>query len=129
MSAVRESHLAVCLQAEQDGGVEELDRLTVMLRRELLQLDVHDVRRAPGADAPEGTRALDAAAVGSLIVSLATAPQVLGAVVGTIRDWLGRSRARSVSLEIDGDVLKVTGLSSAEQERLIESWLARRNGS
>jgi hypothetical protein len=121
--------LAIHLQANQDTGAEELDRLAERLRRELLDLDVEDVRRATDGAAPDGTRGLDAEALGSLIVSLVAAPEVLRAVVGTIRDWLGRSRARSVRLELDGDVLDVSGLSSESQERLVESWLARQAGS
>jgi hypothetical protein len=118
--------LAIRLQADHEAGAEELNRLTERLRRELLDLDVADVRRGAGAAAPDGARGLDAETLGTLLVTLVTAPEVLRAVVGTIRDWLGRSRARSVFLEIDDDVLHVTGLSSADQERLIESWLARR---
>jgi hypothetical protein len=120
--------LAVHLQAEQEAAPEELYELTERLRRELLGLEVADVRRAAGAAAPDGARGLDVEALGTLLVSIVTAPEALRVVVGTIRDWLGRSRARSVRLEIDGDVLHVTGLSSEDQERLIDSWLARRTG-
>lgn len=118
--------LAVHLQAEREAAPDELNRLTERLRRELLDLDVADVRRGTEGEAPDGARAIDVEALGTLLVTAVTAPEVLRAVVGTIRDWLGRSRARSVCVEIDGDVLQVTGISSADQERLIESWLARR---
>ena len=118
--------LAVHLQAEGEAAPDELHRLTERLRRELLDLDVADVRRRTEGEAPDGARAIDVEALGTLLVTAVTAPEVLRAVVGTIRDWLGRSRARSVCLEIDGDVLQVTGISSSDQERLIESWLARR---
>jgi hypothetical protein len=33
-----------------------------------------------------------------------------------------------VTLEIDGDKLEVTGLSSEEQQRLINAWLSRHGG-
>jgi hypothetical protein len=118
--------LTVRLERDHAIGSEELDRLAARLRRELLELDVDDVRRATAGEAPEGARGLDAQSVGTLLVSLVTAPEALRAVVGVIRDWLGRSQARSAFLEIDGDVLHVTGLSSADQERLIEEWLSRR---
>ena len=123
------ARLALRLQPGSGAGDEELDLLTTRLRTELLQLEVADVRRAPGAPAPAGTRGLDVETLGTLLVSLATAPGVLREVVGTIRDWLGRSRARSVFLEMDGDVLHVTGLSSADQDQLIEAWLRRQAGS
>lgn len=120
--------LSVHLQPDHEAAADELDRLTDRLRRELLQLDVDGVWRAACGPAPYGARAVEVEALGTLLVS-AFAPEVLRAVVATVRDWLGRSRARSVSLEIDGDVLQVTGLPSSVQERLIESWLARRTGS
>ena len=126
MSANATARLELRLETGGDAGAEELDRLTGRLRRELLRLDVvDDVRRASTGEAPDGARGIDVESLGTLLVSLAGAPAVLGAVVGAVRDWLGRSRARSVRLEIDGDVIDVVGLSSADQDRLIESWLSR----
>jgi hypothetical protein len=117
--------LAVVLDAGGDASEEEVDRLTGRLRDELLALDVDEVRRAPAGEAPEGARAIDPATIGHLLVSLATAPATLRAVVGTVRAWLARSAARSVKLELDGDVIEVTGLSSADQQRLVELWIER----
>jgi hypothetical protein len=59
------------------------------------------------------------------VVGLATSPGILASVVGWIRAWLARTRARSVRLSIDGDTIEVTGLSSAEQQRLIDLWVSR----
>jgi hypothetical protein len=116
----------LALQVEAgDACAEELDRLASRLRRELLELDVGDVRRAAGPPAPDGARALDVETVGGLVVSLVTAPEVLRAVLGTVRAWLRRSEERSVRIELGGDVIHLTGVSSAEQQRLIAAWLAR----
>jgi len=119
------TELALSLDAGADASEEEVDRLTGRLREELLDLEVDDVRRAAAGDAPAGARGIDPEALGHLLVTLATAPATLRAVVGTVRAWLARSAARSVRLELDGDVIEVTGVSSADQQRLIDAWLER----
>jgi hypothetical protein len=62
------------------------------------------------------------AALGSLLVT--AGPQILSAVVGVIGAWLGRSQKRSIRLELNGDVLELTGLSSDQQQRLATSGCA-----
>jgi len=61
-------------------------------------------------------------------VTLQPTVQAVAAVIGLIRDWLRRPGAqRSVRrVEIDGDVLKLTGTSSELQERLVDDWIKRR---
>ena len=128
MPADTTTELALRLEGEDDAPAEELDRLTRRLRRELLALDVGDVRRPSGGTAPDGARGVDAAALASLLVSLVSGPDMLRAVVRSVGDWLGRNRARAVYVEIDGDVLEVRGLSSTAQDRLVAEWLARHAG-
>jgi hypothetical protein len=118
--------LVLRLEPDQDAGVEELERLTQRLRRELLQLDVDEVRRCDGDYVPAGARGIDPGAIGSLLVSLVSGPELFRAVVSVVTGWLGRTSARSVHIEIDGDVLDVKGVSSTGQDRLIEEWLSRR---
>jgi hypothetical protein len=119
------TQLGLRLDAGDDASDEEVDRLTGRLRDELLELDVDEVRRAAAGEAPEGARGIDPEALGHLLVTLATAPATLRAVVGTVRAWLARSAARSVKLELDGDVIEVTGVSNADQQRLIDVWIER----
>ncbi len=129
MVARMTSALTLRLDAGPDAGPDELELLALRLRHELLALDVEEVRRDGMREAPNGARGIDPGQIGSLLVSLVGAPELLRSVVGLVRDWLGRSRARSVHVEIDGDVLDVTGVSSADQDRLIEAWLSRRTAS
>ena len=109
--------------ADADDG--ELADLTQRLRSELIEFDVDgvDLARAPGA--PDGAKAIDPVALGTLIVHLGSLPQMLGAVSEHARDWLRRQHARAVKLTIDGDTLELTNVSSSEQDRLIEVWVAR----
>jgi hypothetical protein len=48
----------------------------------------------------------------------------LRAVVAAVRGWVGRT-GRTVEVSIDGDVLKLTGATSQQQEKIVDAWLAR----
>jgi hypothetical protein len=117
------------LTAQLDAGEayddEELARLTRRLRGELLDLDVDSVEFADRGDAPEGTKGIGLQSVGELVLRCTVHASVLRSIVDATVAWLGRQRARSVKLTLDGDTLEVTGLSSDDQMRLIELWVAR----
>jgi len=120
-----ESELQVMVDA-RDADREELAELARQLRAELLQLDVERVDEVVVGEAPPGTRAGDVVALGALLVSLAGQAKLLPALVDTVKGWLGRvGQPSTVKLELDGDVLEVTGASSSQQQQLIEAWLAR----
>lgn len=112
---------------EDGADAERLDTLTGFLRSELLQLDVADVTALRAGDPPPGARAFDTAVVGGLLVSLGRSAQGLRAVVSTIRTWLARGDAvhRTVRLEIDGDVLELSEVTAADQDRLIGLFVSR----
>jgi hypothetical protein len=118
------------LLSEDGADAERLDTLTRVLRRELDQLDVERVTPVTVGEAPEGSRAIEVAAVGALLVTLGTSAQALGKVVGAIRDWLGRTPGpvRTVRLELGGDVLELSQASAAEQDRLVELFVSRHGG-
>jgi hypothetical protein len=111
---------------EDDADDARLDTVTRYLREELLRLDVNAVPALSGAEAPEGSRGLDVIALGSLVVSLGGS-QTVRTVVTAVRAWLRRSPEvpRTVRVEMDGDVLELSGASSADQERLVELFVAR----
>jgi hypothetical protein len=117
--------LAAVLDAGPDYDAEELHELTQRLRGELLELDVDAVALRGEGDAPEGAKGIELLAIGGLVVRFALQTKVLRSVVDTTIAWLGRQQARSVKLTLDGDTLEVSGVSSDEQSRLIEQWVAR----
>ena len=118
------STLEIKVTAGRDGDADEIARATLLLRRELLDMNV-DVFAAPTAgQPPRGSRGVDLAALGALVVNVAE-PPLLAAVVTAIRSWLAGSSRRSIKLELGGDILELTGVSSAEQRRLTDEWLAR----
>jgi hypothetical protein len=117
--------LSVELQAGPDTDAEEIAQLVGRLRAELLDLDVDAVQRPVRMEAPEDSKGAGLLAVSELVVGLVASPEVLVSIIGGVRSWLGRNRARSVKLTLDGDALEVSGVSSAEQDRLIDLWVSR----
>lgn len=104
---------------------DELEQLARSLRTELLELDVDAVEPASTGAAPEGTRAVEALMAGALIVRLARDSEALTSLVRTVRGWLGAHGDRRVRIELDGDVLELTGTSDEERQRLVEAWIER----
>ena len=119
------AELSVELQAGPDTDAEELAQLAGRLRAELLDLDVDAVRQPVRGQAPGDAKGAGLLAAGELVVGLVASPQVLASVIDAVRSWLGRNRARSVKLTLGGDALEVSGVSSADQDRLIDLWVAR----
>jgi hypothetical protein len=111
--------LAIQVEAGPDGDAEEVAQATLRLRRELLDLNVGVVEPQREGEPPPGSRAVDIAAIGTLMVNIIE-PQLLAAVVAAVRSWLTGSSRRSVKLGLGGDVLELTGVSSKEQRRLTD---------
>jgi hypothetical protein len=120
------------VQLWEDGADDErIDALTRMLRREIDELDVERVTTLRAGEAPEGTRGLDMAVVGGLLVTLGQAAHALGPVLGAIQAWLSRSPgpARTIRVELAGDVLEISQASSTEQQRLVDLFVSRHEGA
>jgi hypothetical protein len=107
-----------------DDDAEEVADATLGLRRELLDLDVEAVELPRAGEAPPGARAVELAALGALVVTV-TQSDLLGPIVAAVRSWLAGQPQRSIKLELDGDTLQLTGLSSKDQQRLADEWLRR----
>src|SRR6266496_3801762 len=107
--------------AERGADAERLDHVTRNLRQELASLDVQSVTALPAGPAPVGTRALDAATVGGVLIALGQSTTALQTIITTIRSWLGRGASvqRTVRVEINGDVLELANAASEEQDRLV----------
>ncbi|HTQ88731.1 MAG TPA: hypothetical protein VMK84_04485 [Streptosporangiaceae bacterium] len=116
--------LGIQVRGGPGADPEEVAEATLQLRRELLDLDVGTVEAPRAGEAPPGTRGVEVAALGGLMVSMAK-PEFLGAVVAAVRSWLSRSQSRSIKLALGDDVLELTGVSSDEQRRLADEWLRR----
>jgi hypothetical protein len=119
------TELQLQLVTDDDADPEEFAALTGILRRELLELDVQDVQPAAGGTPPAGAKGVELVAMGALLVKLVKSPGLLEAVAKTVGSWVERLGRRSVRIEIDGDVLEVTGASRRDQRALIQEWVRR----
>lgn len=117
------SEIAIAVRLEADADSAELQDATSQLRRELLELDVDDVKAPEGGEAPPGTRGGAAAEIGTLLVAAGHA--AIGPIVAAIQSWVARRASRSVKLTIDGDSIEVSNVSPDDQRELIQSFLAR----
>lgn len=120
--------LAAVLDPGPGYDAEETFALTQGLRAELLELDVDRVELEADGEAPEGAKAVELLAIGGLAIKFVLNSAVLKSVVETTTAWLGRQQARSVKLTLDGDTLELTGVSSEDQTRLVDEWIARHAG-
>jgi hypothetical protein len=115
-----------------DEGADDarLEVLALLLRQELLMLDVRSVEPAEEGPAPDGSRGALAAIAGVLSVSFAPGLQVLGSVIGVVREWLRRSGSgRTVKLTIDGDVIELSGATGEMQQELVDAFVRRHSGA
>ncbi|PJE94774.1 hypothetical protein CUT44_26835 [Streptomyces carminius] len=115
--------------SEEEGDPEELQELAGRLRRELLRLDVADVRPLPGAAPPPGARAFDVVEAGAMLVTLGESATMLRDLVTVVRGWRHRESqtSPSVRVEADGNVLEITDASPDQLARTLETFLGHRS--
>ena len=123
MSAASQTPADVILQVQGDSDEDDVQiaRLTQRLRALLLDLDVVSVD--PLTDPAEG---VGAKGLGTFIgwLTVRFGQEGLRTVVAAVVNWATRS-GHTVEVVYGGDVLKVSGVTSAQQERLIDDFLAR----
>jgi len=104
---------------------EKRAELARSLREELLEL--HDIAGADlvrSSAVPAGAKG-DAVMLGTILVTLAASGGVLTTLINSVQSWLTRNDRHSVTVEMGGDKLTITGSSSAEQTRLLDAWIER----
>jgi hypothetical protein len=117
---------ALALELSEVGAdPARLEELTTRLRSELLDLDVNDVERASAGSAPEGSKAIELAAVGALIVTMEQSGVLVAKVVSTIREWLKRDPepTRAVKITLGAQTIELTAASSDQQDRLVAEFI------
>jgi hypothetical protein len=113
--------------AEQGADDERTEDVTLLLRRQLEEVDGLDVVRLTAGNAPEGTRGVDLVVVGALLGSAADLATVMGPMVAAIRQWLARTPQvpRSVRIEVGGDALQLSNATPEQEDRLVDLFVAR----
>jgi hypothetical protein len=106
----------------EDSDAEELADLAAELHAKLLSVDGSSVTPLPAGAGPEGAKGLGDVA-GWLVAQFGTLDG-LRALVAAVRGFAART-GRTVEVSIGGDHLKVTGVTSQQQEQIIDVWLGR----
>ena len=117
--------LRVEIENASEEDREQLEHLSEALRREIAELDVDAVERPAAEPAPPGTKAGPGIDWSQLLVTLASPGSALVSVISAINGWIKIQGGRSVSVEIDGDRLVLTGVSSEDQKAVIQHWIER----
>lgn len=98
----------------------DIDTSALQLRRELLELDVDAVERAPGV-AEIGAKG-GSELTGVLIVTLSNSTALV-AMMGVLKTWLKRKQGRKIRITIGKNSLELDQPSPTDQARLISSWI------
>lgn len=122
--AANQIQVQVALAAD-GSDADALEECAGLLGDEIIELDVDAVESVTAGEAPPGAKGVELAVLGALVVKLARSQKLLGQVVEAVRDWLSRNNAHSVRMEIDGDVLELTGATESERRALVDAWVKR----
>lgn len=108
---------------EEGAGLQRLEEVELALRRELLTCDVAEVRQVQVGEAPEGSRAIELAAVGTMLVALEGSGQAIGGSMAAVKSWPGRAHvSRTVHLTVAGRALRLSASTDAQQQ-LVEEFV------
>jgi hypothetical protein len=118
----RVDRLVVQVQAAPEDDEDELAGLARRLRALLLDLDVDSVVSLAADENAEGTKGLEAL-LGGLVVQFGTVDG-LRSVLAAVAAWAARTE-HGVEVSYGEDRLAVKGVTSAQQEQLIDDFIAR----
>ncbi len=106
---------------EEEAEPERLDRLTIQLRRDLLDLGVDRAERPAGKPAEPGSKG-EAFTLGAL--ALAAAPALLPNLVAFIQSWVLRGENRKIKIKtpegLEVEFTPEKRMSEAELLALVE---------
>jgi hypothetical protein len=130
----KDKKLSININPSPEDDVEELANLTQELRKELLELDVDKVDLISRGRVPKGSKsALGGAMQDELLVTIGThvAIEAFKHIYPHIQSWLSRrergdnNQKRSVTLDFEGDKIKVKGSDDPGRQRQIDEWINR----
>jgi len=81
-----------------DGDRVELDELTRQLRAEVQELNIDAVDQISAGVAPEGTKAVELAAIGQMAVTLA--PAIVPPLFELLKSWVERKPSTPVKVKV-----------------------------
>ena len=114
------TEIQVSVMGFPDSDARERAELALGLRRELLRLDVTDVRQLEG-DHAANAKGLSVEWAAMIVQGVTAVP----AIVATIAAWRDRHRGPDVTLTIDGDSISLGGATEVERRQLLAEWMGR----
>ncbi len=113
---------------DPEADDERLSMVTETLRQDLLALDVDSVKRVPSGAAPDGSKGLDPAAIGALLVALKSSVELATQVVGAVKSWLRRGGTKNptqvLKLTVNGQSIELSAATVDQQQQLVDAFVA-----
>jgi hypothetical protein len=107
-----------------DADDDERAAMTRNLRHDLLALNEVEHVESAAAAAPPGSKSAGID-LQSLMVTLVSSGGAVTVLIGMLQNWLTRREKASMTLEMGGDKLTITGVSSDDERKLVENWIRR----
>ncbi|VVB64550.1 Uncharacterised protein [uncultured archaeon] len=114
--------LKLMIDAGPEADQERLEQLTHELRRDLMDLDVDlvEIPKLKGK-APEGTKVVGIAEIGTLLVTLA--PSVLSPVISCINTWVSSRKSGEIVIELNGQKLQLKNIPISERQKMFSEFI------
>lgn len=78
---------------------------------------------------PQGSKVVEPVSWGTIILTLLAARGVVPSLINLIQSWLTRNERKSITLEMNGNKLQITGIPLEQQQLLIEDWIGKNTNS
>jgi hypothetical protein len=107
------------------GDPHATDLATQKLLKELHELrEIIAIEQATVAGTAEGARSAEAIAVGTMLLTLAATPEVIGGVLTYLSEWLRRPGNRgSIRFRVGDKEIELTGATPAERQKIIDAFV------
>jgi hypothetical protein len=105
------------------------DTAIASLRTDLIEVDglkqIETITQSSNYAGPEATKS--PTSLGVVGLTLTIAPLALKQVAAITRMWLDRQKARTITMEVNGEKLEISASSSSEQRAALDLFLERHN--
>jgi hypothetical protein len=113
---------------DPEADDERLATMTETLRQDLLALDVDSVKRLSGGTAPNGSKGIDPAAVGAILVALKGSVELATQVVAAVKSWMKRGNSKTATqvlkLTMNGQSIELSAATLDQQQQLVDAFVS-----
>jgi hypothetical protein len=107
---------------------ERLATMAETLRQDLLALDVDSVKRVSGGTAPDGSKGIDPAAIGAILVALKGSVELTTQVVSAVKSWMRRGGTKNATqvlkLTMNGQSIELSAATIDQQQQLVDAFVS-----